>query len=57
VQRSGQIDIFAFIGTNKVADELQKAHPFPHRLKVCLGQCSAPAPARQRRTRATRRVG
>jgi len=32
-----QLGIFAFIGTSKAADELQKCHPKPHRLRVCLG--------------------
>jgi hypothetical protein len=31
------VDIFGFIGTSKAADEIQKAHPTPHRLRVCLG--------------------
>ena len=35
--KSGKIDIFAFIGTSKAADSLQKNHPSPHRLRVCLG--------------------
>lgn len=33
----GKIDVFAFIGTSHAADALQKAHPKPHRLRVCLG--------------------
>lgn len=32
-----QLSIFAFIGTSDAADKLQKAHPKPHRLRVCLG--------------------
>eukprot|EP00029_Vermamoeba_vermiformis_P009901 TRINITY_DN5097_c0_g1_i1.p1 TRINITY_DN5097_c0_g1~~TRINITY_DN5097_c0_g1_i1.p1 ORF type:complete len:544 (-),score=160.22 TRINITY_DN5097_c0_g1_i1:2-1606(-) len=34
---TGHIDIFAFIGTSTAADAIQKAHPKPHRLRVCLG--------------------
>ena len=37
IMRTGKIDAFAFIGTSKAADELQKAHPKPHRLRICLG--------------------
>jgi glyceraldehyde-3-phosphate dehydrogenase (NADP+) len=37
LMKTGQIDCFAFIGTSKAADELQKVHPKPHRLRVCLG--------------------
>ena len=37
IMASGKIDVFAFIGTSKAADDLQKAHPKPHRLRVCLG--------------------
>jgi glyceraldehyde-3-phosphate dehydrogenase (NADP+) len=37
IMRTGKIDVFAFIGTSKAADELQKAHPKPHRLRICLG--------------------
>src|SRR5690349_14866887 len=33
----GKIDVFAFIGTNKGANELKKLHPKPHRLKAILG--------------------
>jgi len=29
--------VFAFIGTSKAAVELQKLHPHPNRLRVCLG--------------------
>jgi len=31
------VDVFAMIGTSKAADEVQKGHPQPHRLRVCLG--------------------
>lgn len=34
---SGKIDVFAFIGTNKVASDLKKLHPRPHRLRAALG--------------------
>jgi len=37
IMQTGKIDSFAFIGTSQAADELQKAHPKPHRLRVCLG--------------------
>jgi acyl-CoA reductase-like NAD-dependent aldehyde dehydrogenase len=34
---TGKLDVFAFIGTNKGANELKKLHPKPHRLKSILG--------------------
>ncbi|MFK0092101.1 NADP-dependent glyceraldehyde-3-phosphate dehydrogenase [Pseudomonas sp. NPDC090592] len=34
---SGNIDIFAFIGTHKAASDLKKLHPRPHRLRAALG--------------------
>ena len=34
IMASGKIDVFAFIGSSKAADELQKAHPKPHRHRV-----------------------
>lgn len=37
LMKTGHVDVFAFIGTSKAADDLQKAHPKPHRLRVCLG--------------------
>jgi len=37
LMESGKIDVFAFIGTNKGANELKKLHPKPHRLKAILG--------------------
>ena len=37
VMKTGKIDVFAFIGTSKAADDLQKKHPKPHRLRICLG--------------------
>lgn len=35
--RTGEIDVFAFIGTSKVADYLKRLHPKPHRMKTVLG--------------------
>ena len=37
LMETGKIDLFAFIGTNKGANELKKLHPKPHRLKAILG--------------------
>eukprot|EP01116_Phalansterium_solitarium_P001771 TRINITY_DN11590_c0_g1_i1.p1 TRINITY_DN11590_c0_g1~~TRINITY_DN11590_c0_g1_i1.p1 ORF type:complete len:535 (-),score=60.23 TRINITY_DN11590_c0_g1_i1:84-1688(-) len=37
MMKTGLIDVFAFIGTSQAASEVQKAHPSPHRLRVCLG--------------------
>lgn len=37
LMRTGKIDVLAFIGTSKPADELKKAHPKPHRLRSVLG--------------------
>ncbi len=34
---SGKLDVFAFIGTNKGANDLKKLHPKPHRLRSILG--------------------
>ncbi len=34
---SGKIDVFAFIGSSKVADGLKILHPKPHRLRSVLG--------------------
>src|SRR5688500_12987967 len=34
---TGKVDVFAFIGTNKGANDLKKLHPKPHRLKAILG--------------------
>lgn len=34
---SGNVDVFAFIGTHKVASALKKLHPRPHRLRSVLG--------------------
>lgn len=37
LMETGKIDVFAFIGTNKGANDLKKLHPKPHRLKSILG--------------------
>jgi len=37
LMESGKIDVFAFIGTNKGANDLKKLHPKPHRLRAILG--------------------
>lgn len=37
LMESGRIDVFAFIGTNKGANDLKKLHPKLHRLKAILG--------------------
>src|SRR5690606_13085878 len=37
LMETGKIDVFAFIGTNKGANELKRLHPKPHRLKSILG--------------------
>jgi len=37
LMESGRVDVFAFIGTNKGANDLKKLHPKPHRLKAILG--------------------
>ena len=37
LMRSGKVDVFAFIGTNKGAAALKKLHPKPHRLRSVLG--------------------
>lgn len=37
LMESGRLDVFAFIGTNKGANDLKKLHPKPHRLKAVLG--------------------
>ncbi|MBL8953836.1 MAG: NADP-dependent glyceraldehyde-3-phosphate dehydrogenase [Myxococcaceae bacterium] len=34
---SGKVDVLAFIGTSKGADDLKRMHPRPHRLKAVLG--------------------
>jgi glyceraldehyde-3-phosphate dehydrogenase (NADP+) len=37
LMESGQIDALAFIGSDKVADQLKHQHPHPHRLRSVLG--------------------
>lgn len=37
LMETGKLDVFAFIGTNKGANDLKKLHPKPHRLKAILG--------------------
>jgi glyceraldehyde-3-phosphate dehydrogenase (NADP+) len=37
LMESGRTDVFAFIGTNKGANDLKRLHPKPHRLKAILG--------------------
>lgn len=37
LMQTGKIDVFAFIGTNKGANDLKKLHPKLHRLKAILG--------------------
>ncbi len=37
LMETGRVDVFAFIGTNKGANDLKRLHPKPHRLKAILG--------------------
>ncbi|HNO29926.1 MAG TPA: NADP-dependent glyceraldehyde-3-phosphate dehydrogenase [Chitinophagales bacterium] len=37
IMESGKVDVFAFIGTSRVANIIRKAHPKPNRLRACLG--------------------
>ncbi|MBY0404158.1 MAG: aldehyde dehydrogenase family protein [Cyanobacteria bacterium] len=37
IMESGQIDIFSFIGSENVANAIEKQHPFPNRLTSVLG--------------------
>ncbi|MBC8173849.1 MAG: NADP-dependent glyceraldehyde-3-phosphate dehydrogenase [Chitinophagales bacterium] len=37
VMESGKIDVFAFIGSSRVANIIKKAHPKPNRLRSVLG--------------------
>lgn len=37
MMKSGLIDVFAFIGSSRVADLLKAQHPYPHHLKSVLG--------------------
>ena len=34
---TGKVNVLAFIGTSRVADQLKKQHPKPHRLRCVLG--------------------
>jgi glyceraldehyde-3-phosphate dehydrogenase (NADP+) len=36
ILRSGKIDVLAFIGTSRVADQLKQQHPRPHRMRGVL---------------------
>lgn len=37
LMETGKVDVFAFIGTHKGANDLKKLHPKPNRLKAILG--------------------
>jgi glyceraldehyde-3-phosphate dehydrogenase (NADP+) len=37
LMETGKIDVFAFIGTHRGANDLKRLHPKPHRLKSILG--------------------
>lgn len=37
IMESGKVDVLAFIGSSKIADQLKKQHPKPHRLRSILG--------------------
>lgn len=37
LMETGKVDVFAFIGTNRGANDLKRLHPKPHRLKAILG--------------------
>ncbi|MFI5171229.1 MAG: NADP-dependent glyceraldehyde-3-phosphate dehydrogenase [Chitinophagales bacterium] len=37
IMETGKIDVFAFIGTSRVANIIRKSHPKPNRLRACLG--------------------
>jgi glyceraldehyde-3-phosphate dehydrogenase (NADP+) len=37
IMKSGLIDVLAFIGSSKVADNLKQQHPRPHRMRSVLG--------------------
>ncbi|TAE08597.1 MAG: NADP-dependent glyceraldehyde-3-phosphate dehydrogenase [Bacteroidetes bacterium] len=37
IMETGKVNVFAFIGTNKGANDLKKMHPKPHTLKSILG--------------------
>lgn len=37
IMKGGKVDALAFIGSSKVADNLKKLHPMPHRMRSILG--------------------
>lgn len=37
IMETGKVDVFAFIGSSKIANTLKKAHPRPNRLRSVLG--------------------
>lgn len=37
LMKSGKVDVLAFIGSSRVADNLKQQHPKPHRLRCVLG--------------------
>jgi glyceraldehyde-3-phosphate dehydrogenase (NADP+) len=37
IMKSGLIDVLAFIGSSRVADNLKRQHPRPHRMRCILG--------------------
>jgi glyceraldehyde-3-phosphate dehydrogenase (NADP+) len=37
IMETGKVDVFAFIGSSKIANTLKKAHPKPNRLRSVLG--------------------
>ncbi len=37
IMETGKVDVFAFIGTSRVANIIRKSHPKPNRLRACLG--------------------
>jgi glyceraldehyde-3-phosphate dehydrogenase (NADP+) len=37
IMQSGEVDVFAFIGTSRAADIIKKQHPKPHRLRSVTG--------------------
>lgn len=37
IMKSGKVDVLAFIGSSRVADQLKKQHPHPHKLRSILG--------------------
>ncbi len=45
LMETGRVDVFAFIGTNKGANDLKRLHPKPHRLKGKILGLDAKNPA------------